>query len=560
MTVLSSLPGRAATYLEAELRRSSSEAVKVTMQAARCHWPKVLRAALRSLTAGLTERRHEAKLLLLAAVAGEHILLIGPPGTGKSLLAKRLSAICGGKCFEHLMTPFTTPEEILGPISLLALQQEDKIELKTKTFKDPGLQLGDAVSFDWKDCQEACRAAKEVRVPSRLLRMVASLRSHLETVKPPTIISDRRIAKAMRLLQVAAFTCGADEVSELDLLLLNHVFLDGRSSNTLVMNWLQNYVQEEALLHAVQRGLRQIEAKAAPSKSSHPVGANFWARRAGLPVPFAAPSAVRADVGVPEKPVITDQVEVNRQVQKTISFAEKVLLSLPGIGPVLAEQLLNHFGNLEALLEAAVTGDELMSIPGIGPRRLQQIQALEKVAESCCRLPGAKFCMFFSSTRSNLAGKNLMVRFLLQTPGHIIVAGNGRFPLLEPWSLQQPTKYGGTVSWRCSFAHISSLIVSLLEARALPPRPAYFPSPDANSADVIRTELERTLQRAGEAADAIAEETEELAHGLSQLKAAIDSSQFRSSESRVGPLDAPTVGQSTELNIVQTAFPGRDKI
>lgn len=37
---------------------------------------------------------------------------------------------------------------------------------------------------------------------------------------------------------------------------------------------------------------------------------------------------------------------------------------------------------LEALLEAAVVGDELMSIPGIGPRRLQQIQALEKVGSA----------------------------------------------------------------------------------------------------------------------------------------------------------------------------------
>lgn len=72
--------------------------------------------------------------------------------------------------------------------------------------------------------------------------------------------------------------------------------------------------------------------------------------------------------------------------------------------------------------------------------------------------------------------------------------------------------------------------------------------------------LERTIQRAGEAADAIAEETEELAHGLSQLKAAIDSSNFRSLESRVGTLDAPAVGQSNEPNIVQTAFPGRNSI
>lgn len=37
------------------------------------------------LTQGLVEREQTIKLTLLAALAGEHILLIGPPGTGKSL-------------------------------------------------------------------------------------------------------------------------------------------------------------------------------------------------------------------------------------------------------------------------------------------------------------------------------------------------------------------------------------------------------------------------------------------------------------------------------------------
>ena len=96
-------------------------------------WPKLLASALRSLTTGLTERRAEAKLLLLAAIAGEHVLLIGPPGTGKSLLARRLASLCQGRSFEHLMTPFTTPEEILGPISLLALQ-EDKVVRKVEGY------------------------------------------------------------------------------------------------------------------------------------------------------------------------------------------------------------------------------------------------------------------------------------------------------------------------------------------------------------------------------------------------------------------------------------------
>lgn len=88
-------------------------------------WPQRLRRALQHLTRGLTERQRAAKVLLLAALAGEHVLLFGPSGTGKSILAKRLAELLGGDCFEHLMTPFTVPEELFGPLSLEALQRDE---------------------------------------------------------------------------------------------------------------------------------------------------------------------------------------------------------------------------------------------------------------------------------------------------------------------------------------------------------------------------------------------------------------------------------------------------
>ena len=81
-------------------------------------------AARRELSSALIEREDEVDLALTALIANEHVLLVGPPGCGKSLLLDSLLAWTGGAKFSILLTKFTTVEEVMGPVSLVGLKED----------------------------------------------------------------------------------------------------------------------------------------------------------------------------------------------------------------------------------------------------------------------------------------------------------------------------------------------------------------------------------------------------------------------------------------------------
>lgn len=90
-----------------------------------------LRGALEDARRGLIERDVLVELIALAAVAGEHLLVIGPPGTAKSEAVRRVARGVDASYFEYLLGRFTEPSEIFGPVDLRKLR-EGVVETETR--------------------------------------------------------------------------------------------------------------------------------------------------------------------------------------------------------------------------------------------------------------------------------------------------------------------------------------------------------------------------------------------------------------------------------------------
>lgn len=82
-----------------------------------------LQDGARQLEAQFLGKEEIVRLLFVSALAGEHLVMVGPPGTAKSALIRAFAQVIEAQYFDYLLTRFTEPNEIFGPVDIQAFRE-----------------------------------------------------------------------------------------------------------------------------------------------------------------------------------------------------------------------------------------------------------------------------------------------------------------------------------------------------------------------------------------------------------------------------------------------------
>jgi MoxR-like ATPase len=105
----------------------------------------ILQKLLMELTKPFVGREEEAKVILLALLTREHAALIGEPGTAKSALIRRAAQLLDMKCFIYLLTKYTEPAELFGPLDINALKEGKYVRITSNKLPEAEIVFLDEI-------------------------------------------------------------------------------------------------------------------------------------------------------------------------------------------------------------------------------------------------------------------------------------------------------------------------------------------------------------------------------------------------------------------------------
>jgi MoxR-like ATPase len=77
----------------------------------------------RQMGAQFLDKQEIVRLMTVSAIAGEHMVIVGPPGTAKSAMIDMFAKLIDARYFEYLLTRFTEPNELFGPVDIAAFRE-----------------------------------------------------------------------------------------------------------------------------------------------------------------------------------------------------------------------------------------------------------------------------------------------------------------------------------------------------------------------------------------------------------------------------------------------------
>ena len=93
-----------------------------------------LREIADSLRSRYVERSEFIEGLLLAAVSGQHIFVLGPPGVAKTDIIEEFCQCIDGQVFDRTMMKTTTVDELFGPTNVKSYREDGIYERVTKNM------------------------------------------------------------------------------------------------------------------------------------------------------------------------------------------------------------------------------------------------------------------------------------------------------------------------------------------------------------------------------------------------------------------------------------------